>query len=149
MPGERRGGVFVVRPRRFAVCWTAASMLTVVAPSEHLRVSAARGSRPAAQAPSSRKSVASDLTVEGRELLTRYCITCHNEKLRTANLMLDVVSKGSVSDDAATWEKVLGKIRTGAMPPPGVPRPETARYEAFGSWLETTLDRVSAVNPNP
>jgi len=84
-----------------------------------------------------------------RTVLNRYCVTCHNEKLKTADLMLD---KAAVEDPIASpgvWEKVIRKLRTGAMPPAGAPRPEKAVYEGFASYLESTLDRASAAAPNP
>ena len=84
-----------------------------------------------------------------RALLNRYCVTCHNEQLRTAELLLDKTDVENVSEDAPVWEKVLLKLRTGAMPPAGMPRPDQATYESFSSYLETELDRAAAANPNP
>ena len=56
--------------------------------------------------------------------LDRYCVTCHNEKLKTAGLMLDKMNVERAGDDAATWEKVVRKLRTRAMPPAGARRPD-------------------------
>jgi hypothetical protein len=56
---------------------------------------------------------------------------------------------GNVSADAAVWEKVVRKLRTGAMPPAGMPRPDPATYDSFAAYLETELDRLAAANPNP
>src|SRR5579864_9221569 len=58
-----------------------------------------------------------------RALLNRYCVTCHNEKLKTAGLMLDKMDVEHVSAGAEVWEKVIRKLRTYAMPPTGMPRP--------------------------
>ena len=82
-------------------------------------------------------------------VLNRYCITCHNEKLRTANLLLDKADIVNVAADAPVWEKVVRKLRAGAMPPEGMPRPDPATYNSFATYLETELDRASAANPNP
>jgi len=84
-----------------------------------------------------------------RALLNRYCVTCHNERLRTAELTLDKMDLENVSQEAATWEKVVRKLRTGAMPPAGLPRPEKAGYDALATYLETSLDRAAAANLNP
>jgi hypothetical protein len=84
-----------------------------------------------------------------RALLDRYCITCHNEKLKTAGLMLDKLDVEHVSASAELWEKVVRKLRTGAMPPAGMPRPDKADYESLANSLETTLDRAAAAKPNP
>ena len=84
-----------------------------------------------------------------RAVLNRYCVTCHNARLRTAGLALDTMDPVRVDDHPAAWEKVVRKLRTGAMPPPGRPRPDPAAYAAVASTLETALDRVAAADPDP
>ena len=84
-----------------------------------------------------------------RAVLDRYCVTCHNQRLRTADLALDTMDPARVGDHPAAWEQVVRKLRTGAMPPAGRPRPEPAAYAAVASTLETALDRVAAADPNP
>ena len=84
-----------------------------------------------------------------RALLNRYCVTCHNERLRTANLLLDQADVENPSAGAEVWEKVIRKLRTRAMPPAGMPRPEESTYDSFATYLETAIDRAAAANPNP
>ncbi len=84
-----------------------------------------------------------------RAALNRYCVTCHNEQLKTANLMLDKMEVEKVAAEPAVWEKVVRKLRSGAMPPPGAPRPDAPTYDSFASYLETELDRLAAAKPNP
>jgi hypothetical protein len=83
-----------------------------------------------------------------RALLDRYCVTCHNEKLKTAGLVLDKIDVAKVSDSAEVWEKVIRKLRTGAMPPTGMPRPDPDAYDSFASYLESALDSAAAAKPN-
>jgi mono/diheme cytochrome c family protein len=86
-----------------------------------------------------------------RLLVNRYCVSCHNERLKTGGLALDKIDVDTVTDDVATWEKVLRKVRARAMPPaaPGRPRPDEASYDALASYLETSLDRAAAGAPDP
>ena len=84
-----------------------------------------------------------------RAVLDRYCVTCHNERLRTADLALDVANLERVRDDAATWEKVARRLRTRTMPPSPRPRPDDAAYDGLASWLESELDRAAVDAPNP
>ena len=84
-----------------------------------------------------------------RAVLDRYCVTCHNGRLRTAGLALDALGVEQVGGHAEAWEKVVRKLRARAMPPAGRPRPDQATYEAVASVLETALDRAAANNPNP
>jgi hypothetical protein len=77
-------------------------------------------------------------------LLSQYCVTCHNQRAKTAGLMLDTLDFEDVSKDAATWEKVVRKVRTGMMPPSGARRPERSVMDSFAEELESRLDRASA-----
>ncbi len=84
-----------------------------------------------------------------RPLLNTYCVGCHNDRLKTAGLTLDKADLTNVPQGAEVWEKVIRKLRSGAMPPVGLPRPDAATAAAFVSSLETTLDRAAATQPNP
>jgi len=83
-----------------------------------------------------------------RSVLDQYCVTCHNQKLKTAGLMLDKLDLEHVGEQAETWEKVVRKLRAGMMPPLGLPRPAPAKYEALTVALENELDRSAASKPN-
>ena len=84
-----------------------------------------------------------------RALLDKYCVTCHNEKLKTAGLMLDKADVNHIGDGAEVWEKVVRKIHGGTMPPLGMPRPDQATLDAFASSLEVSLDRAAISRPEP
>src|SRR5436190_5644000 len=84
---------------------------------------------------------------QARALLDQYCVTCHNEKLKTAGLTLDKLDPAHVAQDAEAWEKVVRKLRAGMMPPQGMPRPNAAAYEALTVALEAELDRAAAAKP--
>ena len=82
-------------------------------------------------------------------LLSRYCFGCHNERLRTADLMLDQADITDVGAAPELWEKVVRKLRAGMMPPAGRPRPDQARRDGLVAWLESELDRAAVRSPNP
>ena len=84
-----------------------------------------------------------------RALLDKYCVTCHNQRLKTAGLMLDKMDVNDVAGAPEIWEKVISKTRGGLMPPAGRPRPDTQTFAAFASSLESELDRAARLNPNP
>jgi mono/diheme cytochrome c family protein len=88
-------------------------------------------------------------TTPARELVTTYCVTCHNQRLKTANLALDNVDAEQVFNSADTWEKVVVKLRSRSMPPPSARRPDNATYDRVATWLETELDRAAAAHVNP
>ena len=88
-------------------------------------------------------------TPDYRGVLDRYCVSCHNARANTAGLALDRMNLADVAAQAEVWEKVVRKVRSGMMPPSGMPQPDAATRLALAGWLETTLDRAAAAAPNP
>ncbi len=86
-----------------------------------------------------------------RALVDKYCVTCHNSRLKTGGLVLDkeTMDLARVADRADVWEKVIRKLHGKMMPPVGMPRPDEATLEAFTTSLETSIDRVALTRPNP
>ena len=82
-------------------------------------------------------------------VIEKYCVTCHNEKLKIGGLQLDALDAGHVGDRPEVWEKVARKLRTGEMPPPGLPRPDRATYAAATIELEKALEAGATAKPNP
>lgn len=85
----------------------------------------------------------------GQAFLNQYCVTCHNQRLKTGGLMLDELDFEHAGERADIWEKVVRKLRAGMMPPSGAARPERSVIDAFASNLEAVLDRAAAGRPNP
>ena len=95
---------------------------------------------PAAQADSAATSAAA--------VLKQYCATCHNERLKSGGLVIDPAAVTNVGAGADRWEKVVRKLRTQSMPPPGAPRPDAASYDRVATFLENELDRAEAARPH-
>ena len=94
-------------------------------------------------------SAAAQTPSPNRALLDKYCVTCHNQKAKTAGLMLDKMDVDHPPQSAEVWERVIRKLKGGMMPPQGMPRPDQAGTEAFIASLETSLDKDAALHPNP
>ncbi len=84
-----------------------------------------------------------------KALVDRYCVSCHNDRLRTSNLSLDGAELTDVGAHADVWERVLRKLHGRVMPPIGRPRPAEGEYERLTSWLEAELDGAWEAAPNP
>jgi len=93
--------------------------------------------------------VPANATPQYREVLDTYCVTCHNQRLKTGGLALDTLNPEKVPDEPEVWEKVVRKLRAGTMPPQGVKRPDQATYNSLTLWLETQLNRAAEVSPYP
>ena len=104
-----------------------------------------------APSPTLQQRAATDPSPEDtyQTVLRRYCVGCHNERTLTAGLALDTVDLAGVGEHAELWEKVVRKLRTRAMPPPGRPKPSEAEYEGMAARLETAIDAVAQASPNP
>ena len=109
---------------------------------------APNASGPVQAAEEAQQTAGSAISAE-RALLERYCVTCHNQRLRTADLELETVDVTDVAAHPEVWEKVVRKLRAGAMPPAPRPRPDAVTYNEFTVWLETELDRAAAARPDP
>src|SRR5437867_3591492 len=83
-----------------------------------------------------------------RALLDQYCVTCHNDRTKRANLSLEKLDLAThVGENPQFWEKVVRKLRAGVMPPPGMRRPDFTAYTGLTEWLETEIDRKAKTNP--
>jgi mono/diheme cytochrome c family protein len=82
-----------------------------------------------------------------RAVIDKYCITCHNAKLKTAGLQLDTEDVENVGQHVDVWEEVARKLRTGEMPPAGLPRPDKATYATVATELEGRLDAAALADP--
>ncbi len=101
-----------------------------------------------AASPARQTTAPADLSPQ-RAMLDHYCVTCHNQKAKTANVMFDAMDLTHVGKDAAIWERAVLKLRGGMMPPPGMPRPDPATIRSFVSFLENRLDQAALAAPNP
>jgi mono/diheme cytochrome c family protein len=83
-----------------------------------------------------------------RKLVDQYCVTCHNDKVKTGGLVLDAtaLNLATFGDHGEHGEKIVRKLRAGQMPPSGSRRPDTATMEALIAWMETELDRKAVTH---
>jgi len=124
---------------------TLPAVLVLLCASAGARYVAARG----AQAPAPPAGASDASSMPARDVLNQYCVPCHNNRLKTAGLQLDSLDVTPVADHAEQWEKVVTKLRTGEMPPPGRPRPGAETYRSVIAALEQKLDAAAAATPEP
>jgi mono/diheme cytochrome c family protein len=98
---------------------------------------------PAANARASQPAPGAQATID------RYCVTCHNPRMKAGGLVLDGLPAANAAGEPEMWEKVIRKVRTGMMPPAGAPRPDRVTLDGLAAAVETTIDRAAAAAPNP
>ncbi|MDR0781557.1 MAG: DUF1587 domain-containing protein, partial [Pseudomonadales bacterium] len=79
---------------------------------------------------------------DNAQLLDDYCLKCHNSEDWLGQLAFDLIDHESVAREAQTWEKVIRKLSSGMMPPPGNARPDKASIDALVRALQNQLDQV-------
>ena len=84
-----------------------------------------------------------------RQILERYCLVCHGGSSGVAGLDLESADLARVASESELWEKVVHKIRTGIMPPAGMPQPSETARESLLAQLESSLDEAAARHPDP
>jgi hypothetical protein len=93
-----------------------------------------------------------------QSLVQKYCVGCHNSTVTSGDLNLsdlNLAALGAANGDTKTfdqnrdiWERVVAKLKTGQMPPPGVPRPPEPDVLAVTRWLDAEFARQDrAVKP--
>ncbi|MGV3722713.1 MAG: DUF1587 domain-containing protein, partial [Actinomycetota bacterium] len=80
-----------------------------------------------------------------RPLLAKYCVSCHTGKSAAAGF--DLKSLASLTKEPHAWELVAEKLRTGQMPPPGSPKPQSAETRAAVAWIGAELRRLEQATP--
>jgi hypothetical protein len=92
---------------------------------------------------------APDARADTQAAIAKYCTTCHNERVKTAGLVLEPTGAARPGEQAETWERVLRQLRAGTMPPPGAARPSSAVYARAAGYLARELEASAAARPNP
>ena len=82
-------------------------------------------------------------------VVKQYCGRCHNPTAKRGNLSLSAFDVGTAPAQSEVAEKVIAKLRSGMMPPPGSARPAPDTIAALVQSLELQLDSAFAANPNP
>ncbi|MEP7354247.1 MAG: DUF1592 domain-containing protein [Acidobacteriota bacterium] len=82
-------------------------------------------------------------------LVQKYCVGCHSDSLKTGGLTLQHADFANIPAGAEVWEKVIRKVRVGAMPPQGAPRPDGVALNELAASLEGELDANALKTPNP
>jgi hypothetical protein len=86
---------------------------------------------------------------EFQKFAESHCLECHDKANKKGDLALEEQIGAGVEGHSELWEKVVHKLRSRQMPPPGSPRPDEQEYNATIAWLESSLDAAAAANPHP
>ena len=100
-------------------------------------------------APAVSQSAAASPAAAHQAVLSKYCYVCHNDRVKSGGLALIALDISAPAKNSESWEKVIRKLGTGAMPPAAMPRPDKATADGLRRYLETALDGAALAHPNP
>src|SRR4051812_7034681 len=129
-----------------AACGVAVSAQS--APAAAPKMATSHSSTKSAANPSTEAATALSIDAQNK-LVAQNCASCHSEKMKAGQLVLAGFDAAKVTEHPDVTEKMIRKLRTGMMPPPGARRPDAATTSAFVNVLESKMDAAAAVNPNP
>jgi mono/diheme cytochrome c family protein len=92
---------------------------------------------------------AEDDVVTGKAVVSAVCLDCHNDAERAGELTLEGRGLYEVAANAATWEQVVRKVRSGMMPPADGPKLDAESRAVLIAWLEGELDLAATIRPTP
>ena len=121
------------------------ALLVVAAVSAQQAAPAAPAIRPAGIAAATSASQGAT-AAQQRAVIDKYCVGCHNTRVKSGGLALDELDLSQLAAHAETAEKVVLKLRAGMMPPPRMPRPDRDTLDGLIGWMESELDRHASPN---
>ncbi len=73
------------------------------------------------------------------------CVACHNATVTSGGVNLAGHKDSSTfAEQREIWERASAKMKSGEMPPPGVPKPAPEEVKAVTAWLESEFARQDA-----
>jgi mono/diheme cytochrome c family protein len=109
------------------------------------------GSQSAATAANAGKEAGQTFDLTVKPLLSKSCLPCHNDRLASGSLNLSrFTDHASIIQHREEWERVLQKVRTGEMPPKGLPRIPQPQVDALLTYVRGEFERADRnVKPDP
>jgi mono/diheme cytochrome c family protein len=84
-------------------------------------------------------------------VFNKSCGPCHNDRMASGGLNLaPFTAASSVMEHRDDWERILQKIRTGEMPPKGMPKPPAEQLDAIAKFVHDKWEEADAkIPPDP
>ena len=135
-----------ITPFTFAVALLPAAALAQN--SEPATVTAASASATRYASPHTRLGARGIETRALSAVVQRYCVNCHSPRQLRGNLNLEGYNVDSAATRLDASEKIIRKLRSQMMPPPGSRRPAGDTLLALVETMEQVIDK-SFARPNP
>jgi hypothetical protein len=86
---------------------------------------------------------AGEFEAKVQPVITKTCVPCHNARFASGGLNITpYTAPTSIRDARDDWEKIVQKIRTGEMPPKGVPRPPKEQIDSLVQFIDGEFEKA-------
>jgi hypothetical protein len=86
-----------------------------------------------------------------KPMLAKTCAPCHNDRMASGSLNITPYStQSSLTEGRDGWERILQKVRSGEMPPKGMPRPTQPEIKALVDYINGEFEKADRnIKPDP
>jgi len=86
-----------------------------------------------------------------KPVMAKNCAPCHNDRLASGGLNLAPYgTPASLHSQRDAWERIVQRVRTGEMPPKGLPRIPQPQIDAFVHYVKGEFEKADrAMKPDP
>lgn len=101
--------------------------------------------------PAALQAQAPDFNTHVKPVLNKSCAPCHNERNASGSVnIIPFTEASSLHGMRDEWERILGKIRSGEMPPKGFPKPPQAQIDQLIAHVRSEFEKADAkIAPDP
>ncbi|MEJ7608683.1 MAG: DUF1587 domain-containing protein, partial [Bryobacteraceae bacterium] len=76
-------------------------------------------------------------------ILGKSCAPCHNDRLASGGLNIGpYLAPGSIVEQREEWGRIIQKIRTGEMPPQGMPKLSLPQIETLMGFVHSEFEKA-------
>lgn len=101
----------------------------------------------------SAEPAAPDFDRDVQPTFAEYCFGCHADGASEGSFSFEELARLDRDDSQhelnSRWYRVLRKLQSGQMPPPGEARPEAGQVDRVASWIKFSAFGIDPQNPNP
>ncbi|HET8548077.1 MAG TPA: DUF1592 domain-containing protein [Bryobacteraceae bacterium] len=96
------------------------------------------------------KAAATGFETTVQPVLKTTCLPCHNDRLASGGLNLGLfLTASSLTEQREAWQRILQKLKSGEMPPKGMPRPAD-KIDALIAFVHSEVERLDrTLKPDP
>lgn len=138
-------------PVRLISVFSLAGLALVLSGSQSATKPAQAAAASAAASTAAGEASGSNFDTAVKPILRKSCQPCHNDRMASGNLnIIPFSAVSSIHEGRDEWERILQKVRTGEMPPKGMPRLTQEQVKDLIATIQGEFEKADRnVKPDP